>query len=84
MGLRRVQRALGHLKAGAGDDGSVHRRAAELKLIEPIDISLSFDTRDERLTLQGLFTVSPDGIRTLSEAAALRLFEPATCSSLTP
>jgi hypothetical protein len=73
IGLRRVQRALGHLKAGHEMTDRYIGALAELKLIEPIDISLSFDTRDERLTLQGLFTVSLDGIRTLSEAAAMRL-----------
>ncbi len=73
IGLRRIQRALGQLKAGLDATDRFIRALAELKLIEPIDISLNFDTGGERLTLQGLYTVSLDGLRTLSDAAAVRL-----------
>ena len=47
--------------------------AAQLRLIEPIEISLRFDSA-ERLTLQGLYTVSLDRLRDIDDAAALRLF----------
>ena len=73
VGLRRIQRMLGQLKAGLDATDRFIRALAELKLIEPIDLSLNFDTGAERLTLQGLYTVSLDGLRTLSEAAAVRL-----------
>jgi hypothetical protein len=49
------------------------RALTELKLLEPIDISLGFDD-GERLTLQGLYTVSRDSLRELDDADALRLF----------
>jgi hypothetical protein len=42
-------------------------------LIEPIDISLTF-ADGERLSLQGLYTVSLDRLRDVDDAAALRLF----------
>ncbi len=53
IGLRRIQRTLGQLKAGLDVTDRFIRALAELKLIEPIDISLNFDTGGERLTLQG-------------------------------
>lgn len=73
IALRRIQRTLGQLKAGIDMTDRFIRALAELKLIEPIDISLNFDTGDERLTLQGLYTVSVDSLRTLGDAAAIRL-----------
>jgi hypothetical protein len=45
----------------------------DLKLIEPIDVSLSFEG-GERLSLQGLYTVSLDRLRDVDDGAALRLF----------
>jgi hypothetical protein len=73
-GLRRMQRTLGQLQAGIDLTNRFIRELSELKLIEPIDISLSFDSVEERLTLQGLYTVSLDSMRALSDAAVLRLF----------
>ena len=73
IGLRRIQRTLGQLKAGLDVTDRFIRALAELKLIEPIDISLNFDTGGERLTLQGLYTVSLDGLRTLSDPETGRL-----------
>jgi hypothetical protein len=73
VALRRIQRTLGQLKAGLDMTDRFIHALAELKLIEPIDISLNFDTGGERLTLQGLYTVSLDGLRALNDAAALRL-----------
>ena len=43
------------------------------KLVEPVDITLSFDD-GERLQLDGLYTISLDAIADLDDAAALRLF----------
>lgn len=74
VALRRIQRTLGHLKTGIETTERFIRALAELKLIEPIDISLNFDTSGDRLTLQGLYTVSLDGIRMLGDEATLRLF----------
>ncbi len=73
MELRRIQRILGQLRAGIDMTDRFIRALTELKLIEPIDISLSFETGGEQLTLQGLYTVSLDSLRTLADAAAVRL-----------
>jgi hypothetical protein len=73
VALRRIQRTLGQLKAGLDMTDRFIHALAELKLIESIDVSLDFDTGGERLTLQGLYTVSLDGLRSLDDAAALRL-----------
>jgi hypothetical protein len=73
VALRRIQRTLGQLKAGLDMTDRFIHALGELKLIESIDISLDFDTGGERLTLQGLYTVSLDGLRTLNDAAAGRL-----------
>ncbi|MDZ5645810.1 SapC family protein [Nitrospirillum sp. BR 11828] len=44
-----------------------------LKLIEPIDISLSFDDGSQ-LQLDGLYTIDRDALRALPDAAVLDLF----------
>ncbi len=44
-----------------------------LKLVEPIDISLSFDDGEE-LTLDGLYTVSREALMDLDDATVLRLY----------
>jgi hypothetical protein len=72
VGLRHVQQVLGQLQAGMERTDAFIREMVDLKLIEPIDISLSFDN-GERLTLQGLYTVSLDGLRRVDDGAALRL-----------
>jgi hypothetical protein len=74
--LRRIQRALGQLQAGIERTQSFIRALSDLKLIERIDVVLDFDG-GERLTLEGLYTVSLDRIRDLDDAAALGLFRPA-------
>ena len=73
VGLRQVQQALGHLQAGMEPTNAFIREMVDLKLIEPIDISLSFDD-GERLALEGLYTVSLDGLGRIDDGAALRLF----------
>ena len=70
-GLRRIQRALGQLQAGIEATSVFIRALLELKLIEPIDVELTFG--GELLTLQGLYTVSLDALRELDDAAALAL-----------
>lgn len=71
--LEQVQRALGLLRSGNDETAAFVRELTEARLIEPIDISLSFDD-GERLNLQGLYTVSLDALRGASDAAIVRLF----------
>lgn len=73
MGLRRIQRVLGHLHEGAAQSEAFVRSLVELKVVEPIDVTLSFDN-GERLVLQGLYTASRDVLRELGDADVLRLF----------
>jgi hypothetical protein len=72
-GLRAIQRTLGSIHQGLDQTRAYIAALLELKLIESIDITLNFDG-GERLTLQGLYTVSLDRLRELDDAAALRLF----------
>ncbi|HEY5808707.1 MAG TPA: SapC family protein [Povalibacter sp.] len=71
--LRQIQRALGQLQSGTEATDAFIRALSELKLIEPIDVALSFDDGD-RLTLKGLYTVSLDRLRQIDDAAAVTLF----------
>lgn len=70
---RRIQRALGQLKLGSEFTDAFIRALLDLKLIEPIDISLRFDD-GETLRLDGLYTISRDSLRDLGDADALKLF----------
>lgn len=71
--LRRAQGALGRLMAGVGPTDAFIQALLRHRLIEPIDIALSFDD-GERLTLEGLYTVSLDALGELDDAAVLGLF----------
>jgi hypothetical protein len=71
--LRAIQRALGEIHAGLEPTAKFIEALVALKLIEPIDVSLKFED-GERLTLQGLYTVSLDQLRDIDDAAVLRLF----------
>jgi hypothetical protein len=71
--LRGIQRTLGEIHRGTELTNSFIAALVEHKLIESIDISLSFDG-GERLSLQGLYTVSMDRLREVGDATALRLF----------
>lgn len=73
IALRRIQRVLRQLHEGTTQADVFIRNLVELKLVEPIDISLSFDD-GERLTLQGLYTVSRDALRDVGDAEVVRLF----------
>ena len=70
--LRAIQRTLGEIHAGVEQTNSFIAALAGLMLIEPIDISLNFS--GERLTLQGLYTVSLDRLRDLDDSTVVRLF----------
>jgi hypothetical protein len=71
--LRAIQRTLGELQHGMEQTKAFIAALLELKLIESIEVSLSFDN-GERLTLQGLYTVSLDRLRDLDDASVVRLF----------
>jgi SapC protein len=71
--LRGIQRALGLLVTGNEETKSFIQTLVDERLVEPIDISLSFDD-GEKLRLDGLYTVSMDAIHELDDAAALSLF----------
>lgn len=71
--LRRIQRVLGQLHQGIEQTAVLVRDLMNLKLLEPIDVSLSFDD-GERLQLEGLYTVSRDALRELEDVHVLRLF----------
>lgn len=71
--LRRIQRVLRQLHEGTAQSDAFIRDLVGLKLVEPIDISLSFDD-GEKLTLQGLYTVSRDALREIGDAEVLSLF----------
>ena len=72
-GLRAMQRVLGQLKAGVDLTDAFIATMMAQKLIEPIDISLSFDD-GETLALDGLYTISLDALHDLDDKAALDLF----------
>jgi len=71
--LRQIQQVLGKLQAGIKTTDAFIHALVDLGLVEPIDISLTFDG-GERLTLHGLYTVSLDSMREMDDAAAIRLF----------
>ena len=71
--LRAIPRALGEIHAGIEQTQAFIAAMSELKLVEPIDVSLKF-TDGEKLSLQGLYTISLDRLRAIDDAAALRLF----------
>jgi len=71
--LRQIQRVLGQLQASAEATDAFIRTLSELKLIEAIDIALSFDDGD-KLTLKGLYTISLDRLSQIDDATAVTLF----------
>jgi len=72
--LRQIQRLLGQVQESLKQTDAFIATLARLKLIEPIEVSLSFDD-GEQLNLQGLYTVSMDSLRALSDADVLALFK---------
>ncbi len=71
--LRRVQSAIGKLHQGLEPTDALIARFLDQKLLEPIDISLSFDN-GETLRLDGLYTVSLDRLHALPDASVLTMF----------
>ena len=71
--LRGIQRILGQLNAGVEQTDAFTKALLDLRLIEPIDISLRFDD-GETLRLDGLYTVGRDPLHELGDTAVLMLF----------
>jgi len=71
--LRKMQRIIGQLVNGTEATRGFIRELLRLKLIEPIDISLQFDD-GENVTLDGLYTVSRDGLNDLNDSDTVALF----------
>ncbi len=71
--LRQMQRKLGQLVQGKRETDQFIAGLLDLKLIEPIDVSLQFDD-GERLVLEGLYTVSLDALHDLDDGEVLKLF----------
>jgi len=71
--MRRIQRALGLLVTGNEETERFIQTLVDLRLIEPIDISLRFDD-GKKIQLDGLYTVSLDSISELGDSDALALF----------
>ncbi|HEX8938305.1 MAG TPA: SapC family protein [Sphingomicrobium sp.] len=71
--LRRIQRSLAQLNLGVEPTETFIRALLDLKLIEPIDVSLHFDD-GETLRLQGLYTIARDSLHELADDEALKLF----------
>lgn len=71
--LRSVQAALRNLHFGLAETDALISRLLSLKLVEPIDVSFSFDD-GERLVLDGLYTISRDALAELTDDVVLGLF----------
>ena len=71
--LRQIQRLLGQLVRGKQDTDAFIARLLDLKLVEPVDISLRFDD-GENLVLDGLYSVALDTLRNLADEDVLQLF----------
>ena len=72
-GLRKIQIVLGQLHAGIAATRRFIADALRLKLIEPIDIALTFDD-GKRLDLDGLYTISRDNLGDLADDDIVTLF----------
>lgn len=71
--LRRARSALAQLHDGLPKTEQFLNTLIGLRVIEPIDLSFSFDD-GEQLVLEGLYTVSRDALAELDDATALTLF----------
>lgn len=71
--LRQIQRMLGQLVHGKQETEHFIRRLLELRLVEPVDITLQFDDGED-LILDGLYTVSLDTLRGLDDREVVKLF----------
>lgn len=71
--MRLIQRTIGALMAGRSATEAFVETMARLRLIDSIDITLSFDD-GETLTLEGLYTISLDALNDLDDSEIVRLF----------
>lgn len=71
--LRLIQRAIGALMAGRPATDAFVRQMVQLRLVEPVEISLKFDD-GENLNLEGLYTISLDALNELDDAQVIELF----------
>ncbi len=71
--LRHMQRLLGELHKGLDATAAFIQALVELRIVEPIDVALRFDD-GEKISLEGLYTVSLDSLHALDDEQALRLF----------
>jgi hypothetical protein len=71
--LRRIQNALHTLQTGIPETDALIQRLLTHQLLEPIDVSMSFDD-GQNLRLEGLYTISLDALHALPDEAVLDLF----------
>ena len=71
--LRAIQSVLTQLHTGKAETDAFIKAVMDLKLVEPIDIALSFDD-GQKLSLQGLYTIGLDGLSELDDATVVSLF----------
>ncbi|USQ98042.1 SapC family protein [Caulobacter sp. RL271] len=71
--LRRVQHALAQLNAGVPETDAFIEAAVAARLVEPVDVDLSFDD-GRTLRLAGLYTISLDALGELDDATAVDFF----------
>lgn len=71
--MRRIQWALGQLKAGVDATRDFIGQMLALKLIEPVDISLGFDD-GQKLQLDGLYTISREALAALDDSQIVGLY----------
>ena len=71
--LRRIQHVLAQLNVGVPETDAFIQTLVEARLVEPIDVDLSFDD-GRTLNLTGLYTVSLDALGELDDAAVIDLF----------
>jgi hypothetical protein len=71
--MRLVQRAIGQLMGGAAQTEQFIAALVQERLVEPVDITLSFDD-GETMSLNGLYTVSGEALSALDDSRIIRLF----------
>jgi hypothetical protein len=70
---RRLQQVLARMQAGVVESERFIQALLARKLVEPVDVDLSFDD-GKNLSLNGLYSVSLDALGELDDTAALELF----------
>ncbi|MBB4614916.1 SapC family protein [Novosphingobium taihuense] len=73
IAMRAVQRAIGTLMGSAGQTEQFIAALVQGKLVEPVDISLSFDD-GQTVRLDGLYSVSGEALSAIDDNEMIRLF----------